>query len=175
MLPADRDPKHADRRFVFQRDRTWKSLTRTADSNVRHCGTCDRNVHLCATEREAVMHAILLPRTAGAPTSFAIGRFDAGIPTTAWLYVLDGRDAGRTIRLPRPPFTLGRGPADVVLDDDSLDPVRLVFEDKGGGLEAHDARQPPASAERAASVVRLHDGLQFRIGRTLLVFKSSEG
>jgi hypothetical protein len=91
----------------------------------------------------------------------------------AWLLPLDGPQAGQTIKLPPAPFTLGRGPADIALADEALEPVHLVFEERRGWLDAYDARHPLGSPERAASALGLSDGKRFTIGRTTLVFKST--
>lgn len=193
MSQQDRDPRWADRRFKFQRHRTWSSLSRTLDPRVRRCDECRREVYLCADENEAVMHAqqhrcvavparparrtgplpLLLPRAPGTPMFTTLGMFDADrAPTIYWLVPLDGPQAGQTLRLPRAPFTLGRGPADVVIADASLAPAQLVFEDLGGGLDAYDARLP-AGPERRASALGLYDGVRFTVGQTRLVFKST--
>jgi hypothetical protein len=188
---GDRDAKGADRRFAFQCHRTWKSLTRTEDPNVRRCDECRRDVHLCSTEDDAMMLArdhqciaiaspsarqtrplpILLPRLWGAKT-MAIGMFGTMV-SVAWLVPLDGPQAGQTIKLPPAPFTLGRGPADVVLADETLEPVQLAFHDRRGWLDAYDPRHPVGSPEWQASALGLHDGKRFTIGRTTFVFKST--
>jgi len=55
----------------------WNALKITADSNVRHCGQCDQDVHLCTTPDQFIELAkrnecVALPSTlhvpSGAPT-----------------------------------------------------------------------------------------------------------
>lgn len=43
--------------FEFRCDRDWRDLTPTADATVRHCDGCRKDVHYCATIREARHHA----------------------------------------------------------------------------------------------------------------------
>ncbi len=93
-------------------------------------------------------------------------------PAVSWLVLLSGPQVGTTIRLPPPPFTVGSGPADVVLDDDSLAPVHLVFDLTEGLLEAYDARLPAGSRERTASALDLRNSEGFLIGRTRCAYKS---
>ena len=38
--------------FAFKCPKTWDRLTITDDPNTRHCGACDRNVHLVRTGAE---------------------------------------------------------------------------------------------------------------------------
>jgi hypothetical protein len=49
-------PWNADTRiacaFSFQCPKTWERLESTADPTVRHCSTCDREVHLALTEAD---------------------------------------------------------------------------------------------------------------------------
>ncbi len=116
---------------------------------------------------------ILLPRLPGSQT-ISIGMFASTLTSVSWLLPLDGPQAGRTIKLPPAPFTLGRGPADVVLADDTLEPVHLVFDSTRGWLDAYDPRHAVGSPEAAAGALGLHDGMRFTIGRTTLVFKSTD-
>lgn len=51
MTRPERDTP--DPRFAFECPRAWESLDPTADAAVRHCGTCDRPVHLSRDAREA--------------------------------------------------------------------------------------------------------------------------
>ena len=44
-------------RFAFECPRSWESIDPTADATVRHCGTCDRPVHLSRDAREAEANA----------------------------------------------------------------------------------------------------------------------
>jgi uncharacterized protein (TIGR02996 family) len=36
-------------RFAFACPKRWSALTPTSDPNARHCSTCEREVHFCAT------------------------------------------------------------------------------------------------------------------------------
>lgn len=40
-------------RFAFECPRTWESLTPTDSPAARHCGSCERLVHLCRSREEA--------------------------------------------------------------------------------------------------------------------------
>jgi len=44
-------------RFDFLCDRTWADLTPTKDNSVRHCESCDKNVHFCDTLADAREHS----------------------------------------------------------------------------------------------------------------------
>jgi len=36
----------------FQCDKSWRSLKRTEDKDIRHCISCGEDVHLCRTEED---------------------------------------------------------------------------------------------------------------------------
>lgn len=38
--------------FRFECPKKWEALTETHNVKIRHCGTCDRNVHYCKTPSE---------------------------------------------------------------------------------------------------------------------------
>jgi hypothetical protein len=40
-------------RFAYEFPLSWETLEPTADASARHCGTCQRLVHLCRTRDEA--------------------------------------------------------------------------------------------------------------------------
>lgn len=40
--------------FAFQCSQQWENLSPTDKPNIRHCATCDTNVHLCVTKNELV-------------------------------------------------------------------------------------------------------------------------
>ncbi len=42
--------------FRFKCPRTWEGLQPTADEGVRHCGACERDVHLAMTEQDFRRH-----------------------------------------------------------------------------------------------------------------------
>jgi uncharacterized protein (TIGR02996 family) len=46
--------KCEDVRFKFKCPKRWTELTPTEEPAVRHCGTCDRHVHFCATREEVI-------------------------------------------------------------------------------------------------------------------------
>ena len=46
-----------DIEFRFKCPKQWSSLSPTDAPGVRHCGTCDRKVHFCATLEEVREHA----------------------------------------------------------------------------------------------------------------------
>jgi uncharacterized protein (TIGR02996 family) len=43
--------------FRFVCDRNWQDLAPTGDATIRHCGGCQKDVHYCATSRDARSHA----------------------------------------------------------------------------------------------------------------------
>jgi uncharacterized protein (TIGR02996 family) len=43
--------------LAFKCPLKWSALTATSDAKVRHCGSCDRDVHFCATLEEVREHA----------------------------------------------------------------------------------------------------------------------
>jgi hypothetical protein len=45
----------------FKCDKSWESLTRTNNSHVRFCGSCQKEVHLCDDD-ESLVHSIALNR-----------------------------------------------------------------------------------------------------------------
>jgi uncharacterized protein (TIGR02996 family) len=45
-------------RFAFECPNRWADLTPTADSKVRFCGQCRKNVHRCESREEAEQHAV---------------------------------------------------------------------------------------------------------------------
>jgi len=47
--PEERGPV----RFAYECPRTWEELTPTANASARHCGTCERLVHLCTSREDA--------------------------------------------------------------------------------------------------------------------------
>lgn len=60
--------------FKFECAEVWETLTETQDKNIRHCGRCDKNVHLVQNHNEFIINAekgncIYFPeiRTAGIP------------------------------------------------------------------------------------------------------------
>ena len=36
-------------KFKFQCDQSWNDMETTDNSGIRHCGTCNEDVHLCKT------------------------------------------------------------------------------------------------------------------------------
>lgn len=44
-------------RMKFTCPRTWEGLQPTADSDIRHCGQCNRDVYFCRTDEETLHHA----------------------------------------------------------------------------------------------------------------------
>lgn len=68
------EEKHNQYVFKFECAETWENLSETQDKNVRHCGRCERNVHLVqnAGEFDTNMqkgNCVYIPemRTAGIP------------------------------------------------------------------------------------------------------------
>ena len=43
--------------FVSQCPRTWEQFASTDHPNIRHCSSCDREVHLVTTEEDFRRHA----------------------------------------------------------------------------------------------------------------------
>lgn len=43
--------------FAFRCEKTWDSLDRLANENVRFCNDCEKNVYFCSNEKE-LMQAI---------------------------------------------------------------------------------------------------------------------
>ena len=115
-----------DPRFEFECARTWDSLDPTRDPDVRHCDTCRHLVHRVHSDATLQEHGrrghcvALLPDPYVWPArAMRTGRPRAVLPGagTAWLTVLTGPDAGRVLELRGADVTIGRGPADLVLDD----------------------------------------------------------
>ncbi len=42
--------------FTFKCPQTWEQLSQTDEKNVRFCGQCESNVHLCNTDEEFLQH-----------------------------------------------------------------------------------------------------------------------
>lgn len=50
--------ENCDATFAFKCPKTWEQLAGTDDPNVRHCPTCDEEVHYCHTLDQARGHAL---------------------------------------------------------------------------------------------------------------------
>jgi hypothetical protein len=55
------------RPLAFECPQAWAALAETGDPGVRHCGACDRSVHLCPTPEAFVRaaeagHCVAIPR-----------------------------------------------------------------------------------------------------------------
>ena len=48
-MPVDNCQRERTLRFDFVCDRRWESLETTSNPEVRHCNSCDMNVHHCKT------------------------------------------------------------------------------------------------------------------------------
>lgn len=69
-----KDRKNEQYVFKFECAESWENLTETADENIRHCGQCDKNVHLARNAEEFNTNAekgnciyVAPMRTAGIP------------------------------------------------------------------------------------------------------------
>jgi hypothetical protein len=91
-------------RFAFQCERTWESLERTHDQQVRQCDECGRTVHLSMGATEALRNASFgrcvawAEEVAEEPRRVLVGMLigpDDGVPVVGW--VVDA--AGATTRL----------------------------------------------------------------------------
>ena len=54
---AVQDIDGCDWKFATQCPERWNNLRQTEQDTVRHCGTCDKPVHLCLTNAEVRDHA----------------------------------------------------------------------------------------------------------------------
>ncbi len=164
-----------DPRFEFECARTWDSLDPTRDPDVRHCDTCRHLVHRVHSDATLQEHGrrghcvALLPDPYVWPArAMRTGRPRAVLPGagTAWLTVLTGPDAGRVLELRGADVTIGRGPADLVLDDPSLAPRHLRFTRALGRITCHALGR----ADVAPRV--LADGDVVELGEQRAIFKT---
>jgi hypothetical protein len=83
--------------FRKQCPQRWEALSPTDQPAVRHCGECDRQVHLCTTSEDAAVHAraghciaLAVESMAWGPRSMVVGEPDpppygaAPARATAW-------------------------------------------------------------------------------------------
>ena len=64
----------------------WENLFATADPRVRHCQSCDRDVHFCASDAETIAHAEeghCIARSVPHPSE--LSRVALGEPDAKWL------------------------------------------------------------------------------------------
>lgn len=164
-----------DPRFEFECARTWDSLDPTRDPDVRHCDTCRHLVHRVHSDAALQEHGrrghcvALLPDPYVWPrAAMRTGRPREVLPGagTAWLTVLTGPEAGRVIELRGADLTLGRGPADLVIDDASLAPRHLRFTRAHGQITCHEL----ARVDAVARV--LVDGDVVELGEQRAIFKT---
>jgi len=169
----DRDP-----RLEFECSRTWDSLARTTDPDVRHCDSCRHLVHRVHSDADLADHArrghcvSLLPSPYAWPRGANVTGRPAPPPPgadTSWLVVLTGPQKDRVIVLIGGSITIGRGPADIVLDDESLAPQQLRIVREGGVLRLYDLT---LSGETG---VELRDGDVITLGSARAVFKTVAG
>ena len=73
-------------RFKFKCGAAWEHLDATENPGVRHCGGCERDVHLCETDEELAQailenHCVAIPRegTESIP-NMAVGMMETEYP-----------------------------------------------------------------------------------------------
>lgn len=49
--------RNCDKIFRFQCPKLWDELSPTESAKVRHCSTCNLDVHFCKTDEETIEHA----------------------------------------------------------------------------------------------------------------------
>jgi hypothetical protein len=166
--------------MVLECPRTWGSLAQTTNANVRHCGSCGHLVHRAESDVELREHArrghcvtVQLPNA----SPYGVMSNKTGMVTldtrphgadTAWLVVLNGPLQNAVIVLGGESVTIGRGPADVAIDNEELglaaQHLRFVREDDV--VRCYDLTQPDASA------VELQDGDIIALGDARAMFKT---
>jgi hypothetical protein len=171
---------HAQPRMVLECPRTWGSLAQTTDPNVRHCGSCGHLVHRAESDAELREHArrghcvtVQLPNASlyGVAAN-KTGRVVLDTPPagadTAWLVVLNGPLQSAIIVLGGASVTIGRGPADVAIDNDALGlaPQHLRFVRADDRMRCYDLTQPEQSA------CELGDGDVIALGDLRVMFKT---
>lgn len=147
---------HAQPRMVLECPRTWGSLAQTTDPNVRHCGSCGHLVHRVESDVDLREHArrghcvtVKLPNA----SPYGIASNKTGMVTldtrphgadTAWLVVLNGPLQNAVIVLGGESVTIGRGPADVAIDNPALGlaPQQLRFVREDDVMRCYDLTQP---------------------------------
>lgn len=171
---------HAQPRMVLECSRTWGSLAQTTDPNVRHCGSCGHLVHRAESDAALQEHArrghcvtVELPNA----SIYGIASNKTGMVTirtppqgadTAWLVVLNGPLQNAVIVLGGETVTIGRGPADVAIDNDELGlaPQHLRFVRENDVIRCYDLTQP------AKSPRELRDGDVIALGDARAMFKT---
>lgn len=56
-MRTDRTIRSCAVRMKFKCPSTWEGLQPTADSDIRHCAQCNRDVYFCRTDEETLRHA----------------------------------------------------------------------------------------------------------------------
>jgi hypothetical protein len=163
-----------DDRLAFECSRTWDSLARTTDEDVRHCDSCKHLVHRVHSDADLAEHArrghcvSILPD----PYTWPVGAMRTGRPRpapngagTSWLVVMNGARRGAVIMLVGGVITVGRAEADIVLEE-ALAPQQLRFVRETGKLVCYDLMDPAAPGRE------LRDGDIVSIGELRAVFKT---
>jgi hypothetical protein len=161
--------------FEFECPRTWDSLARTSDPDVRHCDSCRHLVHRVQSDAELAAHAArghcvsVLPD----PYTWPANAMRTGRPKTkptgagtSWLVMLSGPQKDAVLVLVGGAITIGRGPADIVLDDPTLAPQQIRITREGGNLRYCDLTTPDEPPRD------LGDGDIIAIGDARAVFKT---
>lgn len=167
-------------RMVLECPRTWGSLAQTTEQNVRHCGSCGHLVHRAESDAALRDHArrghcvtVALPDASPyGVENHKTGRVVLDAPPigadTAWLVVLSGPLQNAVIVLGGESVTVGRGPADVAIDNAELDlaPQHLRFVRENDAIRCYDLTQlDPQPRE-------LHDGDVIALGDARAMFKT---
>lgn len=173
-MPHD-PPGRPDPRLAFECSRTWDSLARTTDEDVRHCDTCRHLVHRVHSDADLAEHArqghcvsVLPAPYTWPPSSMRTGR-PRPAPNgadTSWLVMLSGPLQGAVIVLVGAAVTIGRGPADIVIDDAALLPQQLRIVRADGRLHCSDLSRPEEAPRTLA------DGDIVALGEARAVFKT---
>jgi hypothetical protein len=167
-------------RMVLECPRTWRSLAQTTDPNVRHCGSCGHLVH--RAESDAALrdnarrgHCVTVALPEASPygiENHKTGRVVLDTPPsgadTAWLVVLSGPLQNAVIVLGGESITVGRGPADVAIDNAELGlaPQHLRFVRENDAIRCYDLTE----TEPQPRV--LHDGDVIALGESRAMFKT---
>ncbi len=171
---------HAQPRMVLECPRTWGSLAQTSDRDVRHCGSCGHLVRRAESDAELREHArrghcvtVQLPDASPyGVMANKTGRVVLDTPPcgadTAWLVVLSGPLQNAVIVLGGESVTIGRGPADVAIDNHELGlaPQHLRFVREDDRIRCYDLSRPEQEPRD------ISDGDIIALGDARAVFKT---
>lgn len=180
VVAGGRPLLHTQPRMTLECPRTWGSLAQTTDPNVRHCGSCGHLVHRVESDAELREHArrghcVTVQLPDASPCGVAANKTGMVVldqaprgADTAWLVLLNGPLQNAVIVLGGESVTVGRGPADVAIDNAELGlaPQHLRFVRENDAIHCYDLTQP----EPKAHVLR--DGDVVALGESRAVFKT---